>query len=155
MTASSATHVDRIITHMMELHRLLRRHSDTLGTQREHSALNWPQLHALMLIREHDGMTMKELAKSLHITAPSATSFVERLVKLRWVSRHADPKNRKLVRIKVTEIGKSALTDAMQQKKRLLRRVFGLMQAKDQNEFARILQELCSVLESTKSLPSS
>ncbi len=131
------THVDRIIGLMMELHQLLRKHD---------AAIHWPQLHGLMLIREHEGMTMKELAQALRITAPSTTSFVERLVSLRWVTRHADPKNRKLVRVKVTDGGKRILADAMQQKKRLLRKVFGLMPAKDQNEFARILQELCNTL---------
>lgn len=132
------THVDRIIGLLMQLHRLLRKHDATV--------LHWPQLHGLMLIREHEGMTMKELAEALRITAPSTTSFVERLVTLHWVTRHADPKNRKLVRVKVTDEGKKVLADAMQQKQRLLRKVFGLMPAKDQNEFARILQELCNTL---------
>ena len=99
-----------------------------------------------MLITENEGMTMKELAQALKITAPSATSFVNRLVALRWVKRHADPKNRKLVRVKVTENGDKMLRESMQEKNRILRKVFGLMREKDQNEFARILQELCSAI---------
>src|SRR3989344_3866961 len=142
----SVSHTDRIITQMMELHRLLRKHTDTLPHTKGMSPVNWPQLHALMLLTENEGMTMKELAQALKITAPSATSFVNRLVALRWVKRHADPKNRKLVRVKVTESGNKMLRESMQEKNRILRKVFGLMREKDQNEFARILQELCSAI---------
>ncbi|MSR86879.1 MarR family transcriptional regulator, partial [Candidatus Peribacteria bacterium] len=65
---------------------------------------NLLHIHSLFLISEQEGLTMKEIAKSLHITSPSATSLVNRLVDMKWVGREHDTENRKLVRLRLTPL---------------------------------------------------
>ena len=80
------------------------------------AGVNFLQVHALMLLSEQPGMMMKEFARSLNVTPPSATSFVDRLVRLGWVLRARDRSNRKLVRLHVTGKGREALRQHKQKK---------------------------------------
>ncbi len=112
---------------------------------------NFLQIHALMHIREHEGMTMKELASHMQITSPSATSFIDRLVKLGWVERVTDAENRKLVRLKVSKEGQLMLHTQMKARRDDMRSVLSLLPAKDQEELARILASLAEALQRTSS----
>ncbi|MEK7217947.1 MAG: MarR family transcriptional regulator, partial [Patescibacteria group bacterium] len=85
--------LSRVIRHMM------------LCVHEEGVHVNFLQIHALALIEQHPGMTMKELAEALRVASPSATSFVNRLVRGKLVSRVRDAKNRKLVRLTLTREG--------------------------------------------------
>jgi DNA-binding MarR family transcriptional regulator len=105
---------------------------------------NMLQMHALMYIREHKGMTMKELAGHLKITSPSATSFVNRLVKLKWVERFTDAKNRKLVRLRVSKKGEEMLQREWKQRTLHLEQVLSLVPSEDRKHLARILSSLAS-----------
>lgn len=110
---------------------------------------NFLQIHALMYIKEHEGMTMKELASHMQITSPSATSFVDRLVKLGWVERVTDAQNRKLVRLKVSKEGQLMLHTQMKARRDDMRSVLSLLPVKDQEELARILSSLAEALQRT------
>ncbi len=109
------------------------------------------QLHALMHIREHEGITMKELADYLKITSPSATSFVNRLVKLRLVERTHDDINRKLVRLKLSKQGNAMLETKKRQRTEIMRDILSLLPSKDRQELARILSSLAQALQRTSS----
>ena len=71
--------------------------------------MNLHQIFALALLQERTNMIMKDFAHEMFIAAPSATTFVDRLVKLGWVKRMFDKKNRKLVRIAITTSGRRIL----------------------------------------------
>jgi DNA-binding MarR family transcriptional regulator len=103
-------------------------------------------MHALMIIKDNDGLTMKEFAEFLHVTSPSATSFVNRLVKMKWIKRSADKTNRKLVRLKLTTEGFTMIATKMKEHMRVMRDLFELLNATDQREFARILTTLRTTL---------
>src|SRR5438874_2022493 len=89
--------IDRIIESTYEFGRIMRQQmfEGNKGT----SAMNFLQMHALLLISDREGLTMKQLAESLHVSSPSATSLANRLVKMQWIGRMHDEKNRKLVRL--------------------------------------------------------
>ena len=130
---------DQIITHWMEITRLMRQR---LSGAKSVSKMNSVQMHALLIIKEHDGLTMKECAQFLHITSPSATSLVNRLVKMKWVKRSADMSNRKLVRLSVSEEGRIIVTTKMKEHMHMMRELFTLLTPADQKSFDRILINL-------------
>lgn len=136
---------DKIITQWMEITRLMRQQMS--GTKKEWK-MNPVQMHAMLIIKEHDGLTMKEFAEFLHITSPSATSFVNRLVRMKWVKRIADKTNRKLVRLKLSEDGIKCVTTNMKEHTRMMHDLFSLLTIADQKEFARILGNLRITLAS-------
>jgi DNA-binding MarR family transcriptional regulator len=110
------------------------------------TAVNPQQQFALMIISEHDGITMNELARELGITSPSATSLVNRLVRVKWVSRVADPENRRLVRLKMALPGRTMMEAVLKERAKAMQEVLSLLSPRDRTDFARILFNLHHVL---------
>ena len=95
---------------------------------------------------------MKELAKSLHVASPSATSLINRLVKMQWVGRMHDEKNRKLVRLSLTPLGKRILREKHDRRREVLRSIFSLLTPSEQAQLARLHEKLSSKLSARSSL---
>jgi len=105
--------------------------------------VNLIQIHALALLQEHTSMIMKEFADAMYIAAPSATTFIDRLVKLGWVRRLLDRKNRKLVRIAITPAGKRAFVKRQKEAGTLIKALISkAITIDDQRNFLRILKGL-------------
>lgn len=138
----------RIIKLWMEISRLLRRKMMT-GSKDSERFMNPMQMHAMVIIAEHPNITMKEFAKHLHVSSPSATSFVDRLVKLQWVERSSDPDNRKLVHLSLLPNGKVSLEKAMKQHSAVMHDLFSLLSPEDQQQFERVLLNLKDELAHT------
>lgn len=102
--------------------------------------LHMGQLHALACVHRKGGMTMSQLADALHVSSPSATTFVDRLVDMKYLSRTHDNQNRRIVRLKVTASGKSALSRKMAEKQKMVAEVLYPLSEADKREFLRILQ---------------
>lgn len=142
----------RIIHLWTDISRLLRRRM--LNAARMSSErMNPMQVHGMLVIAEHPGITMKELAEHLHVTSPSATSFVDRLVKQKWVTRSSDPRNRKLVRLNPLPAGVAALDRAVAEHSAAMRDVFLLLSDDDQAQFERVLKNLKDALARGSALP--
>lgn len=146
MTPTSDTPA-RIIQLWMEISRLLRKSM----SKRDPGAckMNQLQMHGMLVVAEHPDITMKELADLLHISSPSATSFVDRLVKLSWIERVADVKNRKLVHLRMLPAGKEALGQAVKEHSAVMHGLFSLLSQPDQDQFERVLLNLKKALADT------
>ena len=135
----------RIIQLWMEISRLLRRKM-MAKAKRTETDMNPMQMHGMFVIAEHPNVTMKEFAQFLHISSPSATSFVDRLVKLKWVQRNPDADNRKLVHLSILPDGKTALEKAMKEHSAVMHDLFSLLQPADQEQLEHVLQHLKNAL---------
>ncbi len=109
---------------------------------------NWLRMRALGLIAENDGMTMTAFAEALDVTSPSATSFAGKLVDLGWVARRADRKNRKLVRLHLTQAGAVALQEQMLAHREMIRSIHAAISPEDQLQLLRILRQMISATRS-------
>jgi DNA-binding MarR family transcriptional regulator len=109
--------------------------------------LHLGQLHALASVHAKGGMTMKELADALQVSSPSATTFVDRLVGMKYLSRIHDVENRRIVRLTVTPAGKRILVRKMAEKQRIVAEVMRPLSPADKRAFLRILK---SMLDSCK-----
>ncbi len=69
--------------------------------------ISTPQFKALILIYEEEGVRMRELARRLGGSFSNATVLVDRLVDRSFVERMADPQDRRVVLVRVTEKGRS------------------------------------------------
>jgi DNA-binding MarR family transcriptional regulator len=70
--------------------------------------LSPPQVHLLFTIasKKGEGMSMSEMAELSHITPGAVTQFVDGLVERGLVMREGDPSDRRIVRLKLTELAK-------------------------------------------------
>jgi len=71
--------------------------------------LTIPQMHMLHKIRELGGATIKELAESLYVSAPSASAMVERLVEMGAATREQSRIDRREVIVRVATAGEHTL----------------------------------------------
>lgn len=65
------------------------------------------QLPVFAILREHEGISLRELADSLHIKPPTVTVTIQRLEKVGFVSKKPDEKDQRVNRIYLTEKGKN------------------------------------------------
>jgi DNA-binding MarR family transcriptional regulator len=136
--------VDRIMQSTFEMGRVFRQRmmGAEAASERGPGAANLLQMHALLIVEEHKGITMKQLADALHVASPSATSLVNRLVKLRWIQRLQDPANRKLVRLKLTETGRTFLRRKHQRRRELMRELLAFLSSDERESLARLQEKI-------------
>ncbi|MDD5103430.1 MAG: MarR family transcriptional regulator [Candidatus Peribacteraceae bacterium] len=108
---------------------------------------NLLQLHALAFIEEHPGITMKAFSQALHVSSPSATTFIDRLVKAGWVKRLFNPKNRKLVLLSLTPMGKRMLSKNRAEKRAVIHGLISCIPSKDQRHLLQILNRLLNEIQ--------
>ena len=107
------------------------------------------QLHVLFTLCLH-ATTMGELAAEMNITLPSATSLVDRLVKSGWVTRQPDPDDRRIIRLSVTEAGRTLLKKRKQERYRKFKFLLDAMPEADVKTLHRIFTDLHATLEQNK-----
>jgi DNA-binding MarR family transcriptional regulator len=76
------------------------------------------QYRSLIVLASRGPQTMATLAEAVAVTAPTASRLCDRLVKKGLVRRRTDPKDRRQVRIGLTETGRH-LIDAVSVRRRL------------------------------------
>ncbi len=134
------TGIDSLVHSVYELGRVMRRRMMTCDTGEIHMG----QIHALFLIQEKPGITMKEVADGLRVSSPSATSFVDRLVKLGYVERIHDEENRRLVRLTMSPSGAKFLKEKMAQRREIFAEILGTLSPADQEALLQILRKVLS-----------
>jgi len=78
------------------------------GGPPEELMLHPSQLHLLFSIaHQKDGISVKELAEEASVTPGAITQFVDTLVERGLVMREGDLNDRRVVRLKLTELAKS------------------------------------------------
>ena len=91
-----------------------RRLTSTLDAElREHADMTLDEYDVLhQLHRAGEPMRMSELAEQVLISRPTTTRVVDRLVERRWIDRHKDPTDRRVVRVGLTVVGDEVLRSA-------------------------------------------
>lgn len=92
-----------LIQRMMSIMRHL--HHDSIPSE---PPLSPPQVHLLFSIAsKQEGISVKDLAERTSVTPGAITQFVDGLVEMGLVMREGDPNDRRIVRLKLTELAKS------------------------------------------------
>jgi DNA-binding MarR family transcriptional regulator len=102
----------------------------------------WMRCEALRFIEESGEPTMREVAKHLRVTAPSATSLVRKLSSLGWIKREPSGPDRRVVRIALTAAGRRELARYRTQAERTMRKVFSKLPERDLSHLRRVLRSL-------------
>ncbi len=87
---------------------------------------------------------MKEIAESLYITYPSATSIVNRLVKAGELKRIVDSRDRRSVRIQTTQEGKKVYKQWHKKSTEKMSVILEKLTTQEKSDFAAILKKIIS-----------
>lgn len=73
--------------------------------------ISLPQLYILMALHDGEGTTVSALSHSLGISAPSASSLVDRMEEHGYVVRVRDGSDRRLVHIQISPLGRQLVEE--------------------------------------------
>ncbi len=98
----------QLLETIMQLQRGVLIRTARRGREQERRAreLSMPQMTTLLVIRERGEMSVKEIAQATHVSPPSASAMIDRLVELGMVTRRNSRVDRREVRVAMTNEGK-------------------------------------------------
>lgn len=109
--------------------------------------LSFLQIQTLAYLKMRENAQMSEIAEHFHIELPSATSLLNKLVTLQLVKRQQDEKDRRLVRIILTEEGNNMLAKAREEKEKHVTRLLSYLTEDEQQELLRLMEKLNERIE--------
>jgi len=87
--------------------------SDIMGPAPLPPDLTMRQMHVLISVARHPGLTSHELSDQLQVSPPTASGLIDRLADKGLVERTADPADRRVRRLNLSDEGR-ALLDSLQ-----------------------------------------
>ena len=139
--------LDQLIATLFATHRII--HEQTRSSVRIDPA-TLVQLQALHYISGAKSPTMREVARHLHITPPSATSLINTLVRTGLSARAPDSKDRRVIRLAVTPKGERAMARGFEKMKGGMRRVFSRLNEDEQRRLIQILEKILHTYQHEK-----
>jgi len=104
--------------------------------------LTMVQFEALILLKKTKDVQMSDISDYFSITMPSATALINKLIKMKFVQRKDDVKDRRVVKISLTAYGEKLLDEAMHQRKKKINKALSYLSSKDKKDLLRILQRI-------------
>jgi DNA-binding MarR family transcriptional regulator len=122
------------------LHRLTRRLRRAQAERLAPLGLTPAQERALrVLIRSEEPPRMTELADQLGIVPRSVTTVIDALEEAGLVHREIDPRNRRAIRLRLTERSRSYRDDMREARRRAAEDLFAPLTAEDRKALAQLL----------------
>lgn len=108
-----------------------------------------PQLWVLEYLSHEGPCRMSEIARFFNTSRPATTGIIERLINQKLVRREYNLCDRRLIMIGITSKGKIIIRNALNQKKRILKHMFGKISAQKRAQYLRILEEISEMLNAS------
>jgi DNA-binding MarR family transcriptional regulator len=109
--------------------------------------MSTPQFKALLLISEEEGIRMRELAHKMGGSFSNATVLVDRLVERGLVERLAEPQDRRVVLVRVSEEGRGLIEQLVTSWRTLSP---SLLEALDTEDLAKVREALSLLLKAAE-----
>ncbi len=124
---------------MMSVMRHVRHHAPS-----PEPPLSPPHLHLLFMIGhgKDDGISVKELAERSSVTPGAITQFVDALVDKDLVARESDPSDRRIVRLKLTELAKNQLKKFRKEHLKSMSRIFDALNNDEIKQLIKLFTKL-------------
>ena len=101
-----------------------------------------PQLAILELLFRSGELNMSDMARSMNVTTAAMTGIIDRLVRDGYVVRTAVPNDRRIIKIKLTTKGHKIANNVIEQRRRLITRIFGALSDTEREEYLNILTRI-------------
>lgn len=104
------------------------------------SELTFTQLWAIYVINKKGETNLKDFARELDIAQSTASSLIDRLVKLKTVNRIIPSEDRRKTLISLTSKGKKFLDDHIEQSKNLYRKLLSRMTLEERKDYLTVMK---------------
>lgn len=113
-----------------------------------------PQFHALLALKENGELTMGELCQAMYLACSTVTDLTERMQRHGYVSRTKDPKDRRVIKVRLEDRGREVIERVLQERRRYLRSLLQGIDEKNLNEMVNVLKRLRQLVNSEDSFHS-
>jgi DNA-binding MarR family transcriptional regulator len=114
----------KVVVALFDFHsRLERRLSDGLALH----GMTLAQYDVLMTLCHGDGITQQELAERLLVTKANVVGLIDRVGAAGWVERRADPEDRRVNRLFLTDAGRKLAAEAQPGQYAIVKDIFGTL----------------------------
>ena len=124
------------------------------GGQRHHAPgeLGRAEGLVLMVLSELDpeapGLRVSDLAREIEVSPSTLTQTTTSLFRLGYIVRESDPHDRRVIRIRLTSLGRSMVTKHMDEFRAYCGRIAEYLGERDSLAFARLLRKVSGFMES-------
>lgn len=105
-----------------------------------------PQFLILTLLYKKEESRMTDVAHFLNVTTAAATGLVDRLVKYDYVRRVYEPKDRRIIKIKLTAKGTELVKKICEQRRQMIMEIFGKISQPEREDYLKILTRMHQIL---------
>lgn len=113
--------------------------TEELGRVAKERGCSVSHFEVLKYIADKGSPSMKDIARELGITPPSASTLIDTLVSKQFVTRTQTPEDRRTIRIILQPKGNVLLSSVYKQKNSLFNKMLSKLSNEDKTELARIL----------------
>ncbi len=106
------------------------------------TSLSIVQLHVLGFIHKYRAAEMNEVATEFDIEMPTATGIINTLFKLKLVTRKADPRDRRIVKVMLTARGEKLLAEGRYFHTKKVGELMSHLSKEDKKKLLEILQKV-------------
>jgi DNA-binding MarR family transcriptional regulator len=131
---------------LTELDALMSFRRRAICNQPLHRGVSMPQIYILIMLLERGPTTVSELASLLSISAPSASSIVDRMEEHGLVIRERDEVDRRIVHVAISAKGRSVVDDTMGMRQDFTVRMLESMSDEDLHHVVRAVEAVRRVL---------
>ncbi len=108
--------------------------------------LSLPQFRVLVLIRQNDSMSIKDLYQQLSTAQSSASEMIDRLVRLGYLYRKKDPEDRRRTLFKLSMKAERMLVEEMDSMQRVYTQILGQLSQDEQSELLKAFETIEKLL---------
>ena len=100
------------------------------------------QVIILDFLKEKGACKMSDLAKVIGCTMSAVTGFVDKLVKLQFVTRERSHEDRRVVFVALSKKGEKVVIEFKQKREEVVNELFGVLTQQEKNEYIRLLKKI-------------
>jgi len=105
-----------------------------------------PQFLILGLLEKGGEAKMSDLAHSMMVSTAAMTGTVDRLVNCGYVVRELEPKDRRVIKIKITSKGSGIIKKINSQRRQAIVDIFAKVSENDRSDYLRVLTKIEEML---------
>ena len=133
--------IDKKLSELIfDIYKKMKKHCSILSDDN----LSRVQLHALNYIFKNPRFSLNELAEKFSVSTPSANDLVNRLVNFNLIKREEDKRDRRLIRLSLTNKGKKVLSKVLKTQKHCFSYLIDKLSNKEKNQLLLILKKIIS-----------
>lgn len=113
----------------------------------ERAHLSVSEFKCLRAFRRDTEMSVKDIAHRMNLTSSRLTRIIDGLVKKRFVTRHIDPDDRRIINVRLTRQGETVAKKVTSDCIHVYEQVLGIMNAKEHDRIIQAVNELADVMQ--------